>query len=51
MAQTTKSITIRVSPEFHKELKIYLASKGLTTQEYIFNLIEKDMNVKEKERK
>ena len=43
MAQETKSIVVRVLPDFHKELKVYLASKGVTAQEYILSLIEKDM--------
>lgn len=43
MAQPTKTITIRVTPDYQRELKTYLASKGLTIQDYVRGLIDKDM--------
>ena len=43
MAQMTKSITIRVTPDFHKSIKVYLADKGMTIQKYIEELVTKDM--------
>lgn len=47
MAQTTKSITVRVSPELHRELKVFVANTGISLQEYITKLIEEDMKKKE----
>lgn len=51
VSEPTKTLTIRVSPEEHKEIRVYIASKGLTAQEYIKGLIENDMKnaTKEKE--
>lgn len=43
MAEQTKTLTVRVSPEEHKEFRIYIAGKGITAQEYIKGLIMADM--------
>lgn len=40
--KATKIVSIRVTPEYHQELKSYLASKGVTLQDYIVELINKD---------
>ena len=49
--EPTKTLTVRVSPEEHRAIRVYIASKGLTAQEYIKGLIEDDMKntTKEKE--
>ena len=39
-----KGITIRVEPELHQEIKIHAIQEGKTIQEYVLELIEKDMN-------
>ena len=39
-----KNILLKVSPEFHKELKIYVTLRDVTLQDYIVDLIKKDMN-------
>ena len=51
MATVTKSIVVRVDPDFHKDLKVFLASKGMTAQEYILSLIEQDMKKSKEKRK
>lgn len=38
-----KNIFIKVSPEMHKDLKILVTLRGTTLQDYVLNLIEKDM--------
>ncbi len=47
MAQLMKSIVVRVSPEFHKKLKTLLTDKGITFQEYVMELIKKDLDKNE----
>lgn len=39
-----KNILLKVSPEFHKDLKIYVTLRDVTLQDYIVSLIKKDMN-------
>ena len=39
-----KNILLKVSPEFHKDLKIYVTLRDVTLQDYIVDLIKKDMN-------
>ncbi|URW85632.1 hypothetical protein M5E86_18575 [Blautia wexlerae] len=36
-----KSILLKVSPEFHKDLKIYVTLRDVTLQDYIVDLIKK----------
>ena len=48
MTEPTKTLTVRVSPEEHKLeehklIKVYIANKGVTAQDYIKRLIEDDM--------
>lgn len=47
-ADTKKSIVVRVEPEFHQELKMFTVSKGMTIQEYVIELIKKDMEKNKK---
>lgn len=49
MAELTKTITIRVTPELHKEIKVYVASQGMTAQDYIRGLIQADLKEKKGE--
>lgn len=42
-----KNIVIRVTPELHKEVKIYAAGKEMTIQDYVISLIRKDLEKKE----
>lgn len=48
MSDERKGITIRVEPEFHQKLKLYAVSQGVTIQEYVKELIAKDLKDKEK---
>jgi predicted DNA binding CopG/RHH family protein len=43
VADERKSIAIRVEPAFHQKLKLFAVSKGMTIQEYVKAIIEKDM--------
>lgn len=43
MSDDLKNITIRVKPNFHQELKLYVTQKNTTFQKYILELIKKDM--------
>ncbi|MGL5190772.1 MAG: hypothetical protein ACRC7S_14100 [Cetobacterium sp.] len=45
---TRKHLAIRMDKDEHKELKIMLAKKDLKFQEYVLDLIRKDINKKEK---
>lgn len=42
-AEEKKIINVRVTPAYQKALKIYLAEKELTMQEYIKGLIDRDL--------
>lgn len=39
-----KTISIRVTEDFHKEIKIKIAKDGISLKDYILNLIKKDLN-------
>lgn len=43
-----KTITIRVSEELHKEIKIKIAQEGMSLKDYVLDLIEKDLKKAEK---
>lgn len=43
-----KSIVIRVEPDFHKKVKIHATEMGITIQEYLISLIEKDLEREDK---
>lgn len=49
MSELTKTITIRVTPEQHKAIRVYVSGKGVTAQQYIKGLIEEDMKKAEEE--
>lgn len=38
-----KSITVRMTEDLHRELKIKVAEDGITLQDYIIKLIEADL--------
>ena len=48
MAQVMKNVTIRVTPDFHRELKAFLAIRGISIQEYVEELIKIDMEKQKK---
>jgi predicted HicB family RNase H-like nuclease len=35
----SKNIQLRVSPEFHKQLKMYCAENGISLQDFVVSLI------------
>lgn len=41
---TKKGITIRIEPTLHQDIKIHAIKQGKTIQEYVLELIQKDMN-------
>lgn len=43
MDSTKKNIVLRVEPEFHQQVKVYVTMKNTTLQDYIVGLIKKDM--------
>lgn len=45
---TRKHLAIRMDQDEHKKLKVMLAEEDLKFQEYIMELIKKDMEEKEK---
>ncbi len=47
MEENTKRIAFNVTPEFHKQVKVYAALSGMKLREYIIYAIQKDMNKKE----
>lgn len=50
MVQTVseKTITIRVSEDLHKAVKIQIAEQGISLKDYIVNLIQKDLENRKK---
>ena len=48
--ENKRNIVVRVDNEFHRQLKIHLATKNITLQNYVTDLIRKDLE-KEKEKK
>ena len=41
-----KTITIRISDDLHKMIKIKIAQQGISLKDYILKLIEQDMSEK-----
>ncbi|MEG1185593.1 MAG: toxin-antitoxin system HicB family antitoxin [Eubacterium sp.] len=41
---TEKTITVRISDELHKEIKIHIAKNGKSLKDYIVELIQKDLH-------
>ncbi len=52
VAENKKNIVLRVDPDFHQQVKLYVTMNNTTLQDYIVGLIKKDMeqNKKEQER-
>lgn len=46
--QKLKNLIIRVEPELHKKIKSYVAEQGKTMQDYVLELIKKDIDNKSK---
>lgn len=38
-----KQLSVRVNEKIHKQMKLYAVEQGITIQEYLMNLIKKDM--------
>ena len=49
MANEKKNIVLRVDPEFHLKVKLHVTANGTTLQDYIVELIKKDMEKELKE--
>lgn len=47
----TKTVTLRLEEELHRDLKIKMAQEGKTIQEYIIALIKNDMRQSNQEEK
>lgn len=45
MNNTTKIVTIRLTDEIHKALKLKVLEKDTTIQQYLTELIRKDLNI------
>ncbi len=43
MENIKKNIVLRVEPDFHRQVKLYVTMNNTTLQEYIVELIKKDM--------
>lgn len=39
-----KNLTIRVSEDLHKKIKMHAASKGMSIKDYLMGLAKKDMD-------
>lgn len=46
MKVNEKTITIRVSEDLHKAIKIRIAEEGISLKDYVVNLIQKDLGKK-----
>lgn len=44
-----KNIVLRVNPDFHQQVKLYVTMHNTTLQEYIVGLIRQDMEQNKKE--
>lgn len=47
-ADKRKLIGVRVDEETHRKMKLYTVEKGITIQDYLMDLIKKDMERHEK---
>ena len=43
MIKIERTLAFRIDEEFHRELKIKLAERGITLKSYVLGLIEKDL--------
>lgn len=48
MKMSEKTITIRVSEDLHKAIKIRIAEEGASLKDYVVNLIQNDLGKKAK---
>ena len=44
-----RTLAFRIDEDFHKELKVKLAERGITLKSYVLGLIEKDLRNTERE--
>lgn len=49
MTDNKKNIVLRVKPDFHQQVKLYVTINNTTLQDYIVGLIKKDMEQHKKE--
>ncbi len=50
MNNTKKNIVLRVEPNFHQQVKLYVTMNNTTLQDYIVGLIKNDMEKSKTER-
>lgn len=43
MPEVKKNIVLRVEPEFHQQIKVFVAMQNTTLQDYIVGLIKEDL--------
>ena len=48
MTDTKKNVILRVDNNFHQKLKVHVAMNNTTIQDYIVNLVKKDLEKNEK---
>jgi len=48
VADNKKNIVLRVDPNFHQQIKLYVTINNTTLQDYIVGLIKKDMQQNKK---
>ena len=46
MTNNEKTITVRISEELHKKVKVKIANEGILLKDYVIELIEKDLSKK-----
>ncbi len=46
-----KLIGVRVDEEMHRQMKLYIVENGLTIQDYLMELIKKDMKQHKQKRR
>ena len=46
-----KQLSVRLDEKTHKQMKLYAVNRGITIQDYLMDLIMKDMEKHEKETK
>lgn len=44
--ENRKNIILRVDPDFHRQIKLYVTMNNTTLQDYIVGLIKKDLEQK-----
>ena len=51
MEQERVNLIIKVSPEFRQKIKVYTVLNNITIQDYVLELLERDMKEKENKSK